>query len=98
MPAPKGDPCYIKNKDRYFMSIATAIARGSTHPIVPGGCVLIRDREVIGDGGLFCVNQKLKLIVLPTPLPLALNEVRQLLELLFTARAIHSLHLSSKPI
>ena len=32
------------------MSIAAAIARGSTHPTVPGGCILIRDREVIGDG------------------------------------------------
>jgi len=32
------------------MSVATAIARGSTHPTVPGGCILIRDREVIGDG------------------------------------------------
>ena len=32
------------------MSVAAAIARGSTHPTVPGGCILIRDREVIGDG------------------------------------------------
>ena len=50
MPAPKGDPGYIKNKDRYFMNVANAIACGSTHPTIPGGCVLIRDREVIGDG------------------------------------------------
>ena len=51
MPAPKGDPCYIKNKDRYFMSIAAAIARGSTHPHSSWWmCILTRDREVIGDG------------------------------------------------
>ena len=61
MPAPKGDPCYIKNKDRYFMSVATAIARGSTHPIVPGGCVLIRDREVIGDGRSVLAQSKVEI-------------------------------------
>jgi len=58
MPAPQGDPCFIKDKDRYFMSIATAIARGSTHPTVPGGCVLIRDREIIGDGrSVLCTSK-----------------------------------------
>jgi len=61
MPAPKGDPCYIKNKDRYFMSIAAAIARGSTHPTVPGGCVLIRDREVIGDGRSVLASSKVEI-------------------------------------
>ncbi len=61
MPAPKSDPCYIKNKDRYFMSIAAAIARGSTHPIVPGGCVLIRDREVIGDGRSVLAQSKVEI-------------------------------------
>jgi deoxycytidylate deaminase len=61
MPAPKGDPCYIKNKDRYFMSVANAIARGSTHPIVPGGCVLIRDREVIGDGRSVLAQSKVEI-------------------------------------
>lgn len=61
MPAPKGDPCYIKNKDRYFMSIANAIARGSTHPLVPGGCVLIRDREVIGDGRSVLAESKVEI-------------------------------------
>ena len=61
MPAPKGDPCYIKNKDRYFMSVAAAIARGSTHPIVPGGCVLIRDREVIGDGRSVLAQSKVEI-------------------------------------
>jgi len=61
MPAPKGDPCYIKNKDRYFMSIAAAIARGSSHPLVPGGCVLIRDREVIGDGRSVLAESKVEI-------------------------------------
>ena len=61
MPAPKGDPCFIKDKDKYFMSIATAIARGSTHPIVPGGCILIRDREVIGDGRSVLCESKVEI-------------------------------------
>ena len=26
MPAPKGDPAYIKNKEKYFMSLAKAVA------------------------------------------------------------------------
>ena len=47
MPAPKSDPTFIKDKDKFFMSIATAIARASSHPTVPGGCVLVRDREII---------------------------------------------------
>lgn len=50
MPSPKGDPTYIKNKDHYFMSIAKAVGAASTHPKVPGGCVVIRDREILGDG------------------------------------------------
>lgn len=50
MNAPKGDPTYIKNKEKYFMGLAKAVATASTHPVSPGGCVLIRDREVIGDG------------------------------------------------
>ena len=60
MAAPKGDPCFIKDKDRYFMSIAKAIARGSTHPIVPGGCILTRDREVIGDGRSVLCSSKVE--------------------------------------
>ena len=61
MPAPKGDPAYIKNKDKYFMSIAAAIARGSTHPTVPGGCVLVRDREIIGDGRSILCSSKVEI-------------------------------------
>ena len=47
---PAGDPTYIKNRDKYFMSLALTVATGSTHPTVPGGCILVRDREIIGDG------------------------------------------------
>lgn len=46
----QGDPLYIEDQDKYFMSIASAIASGSTHPIVPGGCILVRDRDIIGSG------------------------------------------------
>ena len=50
MPSPKGDPTYIKNKDKYFLDVAKAIGRASTHPTAPGGCVIVRDREIVGDG------------------------------------------------
>ena len=50
MNAPKGDPTYIKNKEKYFMGIANEVAKASSHPISPGGCILVRDREIIGDG------------------------------------------------
>jgi deoxycytidylate deaminase len=61
MPAPQGDPTYIKNKDAYFMSVAHAIAVASSHPTVPGGCVLIRDREVIGDGRSILCSSKVEI-------------------------------------
>jgi len=44
------DPTFIPNKERYFMSIAKQIATGSNHPIAAGGCVIVRDKEIIGDG------------------------------------------------
>ena len=50
MSAPLGDPTYIKNKEKYFMSIAKTVGLASTHPKSPGGCILVRDREIIGDG------------------------------------------------
>ena len=43
------------------MTIAHAIARGSTHPTVPGGCILIRDREVIGDGRSVLCESKVEI-------------------------------------
>ncbi len=61
MPAPKGDPCYIKNKDKYFMSVAHVIASASSHPLVPGGCVLVRDREIIGDGRSVLTESKVEI-------------------------------------
>jgi len=50
MPSPKGDPTYIKNKEKFFLEVAETIAKASTHPIAPGGCVMVRSREIIGDG------------------------------------------------
>lgn len=32
------------------MAIAQTVAKASTHPLAPGGCVLVRDRELIGNG------------------------------------------------
>lgn len=60
MSSPKGDPTYIKNKDRYFIDIAKAIALGSTHPTAPGGCVIVRGREIIGDGRALLTDSKVE--------------------------------------
>ncbi|MDA8032233.1 MAG: hypothetical protein MPK62_14130, partial [Alphaproteobacteria bacterium] len=46
----EGDPTFIDDKDKHFMRVAKAVAEASTHPIAPGGCVVVRDREIIGDG------------------------------------------------
>jgi len=40
----------IPDKERHFVNIAKAVGAASTHPIAPGGCVLVRDNEIIGDG------------------------------------------------
>lgn len=50
MPIVEGDPSFIANKEEYFIKIAKTVAEGSTHPIVPGGCIIVRDREILGDG------------------------------------------------
>ena len=53
MPSKKptfSDPTYIPNKDRYFMNIAKEVAKGSNHPIAEGGCIVVRDRDIIGSG------------------------------------------------
>ena len=60
MSSPKGDPTYIKNKDRYFIAIAKAVALGSTHPTAPGGCVIVRGREIIGDGRSLLTDSKVE--------------------------------------
>ena len=46
----QGDPLYIEDQDKFFMSVAKTFASGSSHPIVPGGCILVRDRDIIGSG------------------------------------------------
>ena len=61
MPSPKGDPTYIKNKDRYFIEIAKVIGLGSTHPSAPGGCVIVRGREIIGDGRSVYTDSKVEI-------------------------------------
>ena len=43
------------------MSIAQAVARGSTHPTTPGGCILVRDREIIGDGRSILCSSKVEI-------------------------------------
>ena len=43
------------------MSIVTAIAPRSTMPSVPGGCVLTRDRESIGDGKSVLASSKVEI-------------------------------------
>ena len=44
------DPTLIPDKDRHFINVCKAIAEASQHPIAKGGCVLVRDNEIIGDG------------------------------------------------
>jgi deoxycytidylate deaminase len=95
MPAPKGDPVISKIKT-YFMSIATAIARGSTHPIVPGGCVLIRDREVIGDGRSVLCESKVEIDCITYAIATCAKRGTPTTGAVSTAHAIHSLHLSFK--
>lgn len=61
MPAPKSDPTFIKDKDKYFMGLAKQVATGSTHPIAHGGCVIIRDREICGDGRSILADCKVEI-------------------------------------
>lgn len=61
MTSPKGDPTFIKDKDRYFIDVARAIAVASTHPKSPGGCIIVRDREIIGDGRSILTDSKIEI-------------------------------------
>lgn len=61
MAAPFSDPTFIKNKERYFIEVARTIATASTHPTVPGGCILVRDREIIGDGRSVLCSSKVEI-------------------------------------
>ena len=44
------DPTYIINKDQYFMDIAKGLEEASNHPVAPGGCVIVRQRDIIANG------------------------------------------------
>ena len=61
MPSPKGDPTYIKNKEEYFIGLAKAIGAASTHPAAPGGCIVVRDREIVGDGRSILTDSKVEI-------------------------------------
>lgn len=61
MTSPKGDPTYIKNKEGFFIEVAKTIGMASTHPKTPGGCVLVRDREIIGEGRSILTHTKVEI-------------------------------------
>ena len=61
MPAPISDPLYIKNKEAYFIEIAKTLAKASSHPVAPSGCVIVRDREIIGDGRGILTGSKIEI-------------------------------------
>ena len=60
MPSPKGDPTYIKDKDKYFLQVAKTVSLASTHPKSPGGCIIVRGREIIGDGRSLLTDSKVE--------------------------------------
>ena len=88
MPSPAGDPTYIKNKDRYFIEIAKAVARGSTHPSAKGGCVIVRGREIIGDGRSILTDSKVEVDCLSHAIAASAKAIS------IKYLAIHSLRLS----
>ena len=51
MPSPKGDPLFIKDKERFFMDVAMTMSQ-KLLVILPlrADCIIVRDREIIGDG------------------------------------------------
>jgi len=61
MTSPKGDPTFIKNKDRYFLEVAKTIGSASTHPKSPGGCVIVRGRDIIGSGRSLYTDSKVEI-------------------------------------
>lgn len=61
MPSPASDPLYIKNKEAYFIEVAKTIAKASTHPVAPGACVIVRDREIIGEGRAILTASKIEI-------------------------------------
>ena len=61
MPSPKGDPTYIKNKEKYFIEVAKTLALHLLTLFVPGGCVVVRDREILGDGRALLTDSKVEI-------------------------------------
>ena len=61
MSAPKGDPTYIANKEEHFINVAKTVGTASTHPLCPGGCVIVRDREILGDGRSLLTDSKVEI-------------------------------------
>ena len=57
----KGDPTFLVDKDNFFLSVAKTIAAASTHPAAPGGCVIVRSREIIGDGRSLLSDSKVEI-------------------------------------
>lgn len=43
------------------MDVAKVISNGSTHPKAAGGCVITRDREIIGDGRSLLTHSKVEI-------------------------------------
>ena len=65
MQSPKGDPTYIKNKEKYFMDIAKAVGVASTHPKAHLAVVSSFETEKSSAmGGVFIHTPKLKSIAL----------------------------------
>ncbi len=57
----QNDPTFIADKEKHFIGIASAIANASTHPLCPGGCIIVRDREIIGDGRSMLASCKVEI-------------------------------------
>ena len=57
----ENDPTFISNREDHFIRVAKAIASASTHPMVPGGCVIVRDRTIIGDGRSLLASCKVEI-------------------------------------
>ena len=61
MPAPESDPTFIKNKERFFIEVAKTVSKGSTHPAAGAGCIIVRDREIIGAGRSILTASKIEI-------------------------------------
>ena len=57
----EGDPTFIDEKDKHFINVAKAVGAASNHPIAPGGCIIVRDREIVGDGRSILASCKVEI-------------------------------------